>query len=830
MKRPGRTPEGVGPTVSAANGGIAAGGDIANASTFTQIINNENAIVLPPEAFTPITDVHVLPDTTNVPRPGSFVGRVRTLETLDTTFARAGGLTVQVLHGLGGVGKSTLAAHWARTRCAGNPRWWITADSETAVTTGLADLAHALQPALTALPTEVLRERAVQWLTGHDDWLIVLDNVDRIDHIRPLLDRFTTGRFLITTRRATGWHTTDTLRLDVPDENEAFDLFTRVLRRQRPRDIDGIAEVCAELGHLPLALEQAAAYCAETRTPPRSYLDMLAKWPAAMYGETAEDHDPSHTIARVWRITLDRLDDTPLAGVVLRILAWYAPTDIPRNLLDDLAAPPALAKALGRLNAHSMITEHDGLITVHRLVQAFARTPDPNDPHRHAEDVTLARDKASERLAQALPTNPRDPSAWPTWRRLLPHVTDHTGHIPDGAETAMTARLLHETAVFLNDQGDTARAIANNARALGIRTRVLGEDDPDTLASRNNLAQIHAQAGNPRLAVVLHERTLADRRRVLGEDHPDTITSRNNLAGAYQTNGEVRRAAELFERIVVDSRQILGEHHPDTLRARNNLAGAYQAIGNITRAVGLYKSTLSDRRHVLGERHPDTLASRSNLASAYLAAGNTIRAIRLFDEIATDCTSLFGEKHPMALTARVNLAAAHLQAGNATQAVALFEHILTDLETVLVKNHPNVLTARNNLAAAYRAANNPGRAIPLLRDVHVRLESTLGVDNPQTLTARNNLGCAHQQAGNTTEAILLFETTLDGRARVLGLEHIQTLTTRNNLATAYFATGQRRRAIPHLEEVLTGFERALGSDHPSTVQVRRNLERARGVR
>ncbi|WP_331769008.1 ATP-binding protein (plasmid) [Embleya sp. NBC_00888] len=314
MKRPGPNPEDIGPTVSATHAGVAAGGDIANVNTFSQINHSENAIVLPPEAFTPITDVHVLPDTTNVPGPGSFVGRARALKTLDTTFAREGGLTVQVLHGLGGVGKSTLAAHWARTRCAGNPRWWITADSETAVNTGLADLARALQPALTTLPTEVLRQRAVQWLTGHDDWLIVLDNVDRIDHIRPLLDRFTTGRILITTRRATGWHTTDTLRLDVPDENEALDLFTRILRRQSPHDIDGIAEVCAELGHLPLALEQAAAYCAETGVTPRAYLDMLARWPAQMYAAVPEGGSAERNIARVWHITLDRLTDTPLAG------------------------------------------------------------------------------------------------------------------------------------------------------------------------------------------------------------------------------------------------------------------------------------------------------------------------------------------------------------------------------------------------------------------------------------------------------------------------------------------------------------------------------------
>ena len=35
----------------------------------------------------------------------------------------------------------------------------------------------------------------------------------------------------------------------------------------------------------------------------------------------------------------------------------------------------------------------------------------------------------------------------------------------------------------------------------------------------------------------MHEQTLADRERVLGPDHPDTLQSRNNLANAYQAAG-----------------------------------------------------------------------------------------------------------------------------------------------------------------------------------------------------------------------------------------------------------------------------------------------------
>jgi hypothetical protein len=89
-------------------------------------------------------------------------------------------------------------------------------------------------------------------------------------------------------------------------------------------------------------------------------------------------------------VTLDRLADDPLAGQVLRILAWYAPGAIPRALPDGLADPPAVLRAVGRLAACSMLTAAAGTLAMHRLVQAVTRTPDPGDPHRDPRQQTPA--------------------------------------------------------------------------------------------------------------------------------------------------------------------------------------------------------------------------------------------------------------------------------------------------------------------------------------------------------------------------------------------------------------------------------------------------------
>jgi hypothetical protein len=118
--------------------------------------------------------------------------------------------------------------------------------------------------------TDELREWALLWLAAHRNWLIVLDNVNDPQHVRPIIERAGRGgRFLITSRRSTGWHQlSSTVALDVLEEAEAVELFTRILNHQKERDSDGAAEVCEEVGFLPLAVEQAASYCAETGVSP----------------------------------------------------------------------------------------------------------------------------------------------------------------------------------------------------------------------------------------------------------------------------------------------------------------------------------------------------------------------------------------------------------------------------------------------------------------------------------------------------------------------------------------------------------------------------------
>ncbi|MFF0768532.1 tetratricopeptide repeat protein [Nonomuraea wenchangensis] len=782
----------------------------------------------------PVDQVTAPAGTMNLPSPaGLFVGRADELAEVEAALKASGEVVVAAVHGLGGIGKSTLAAHYARaqaTMC--NPVWWITADSPTAVQAGLAALAGVLEPELAAvLPLEALADRAASWLAAHEGWLLVLDDVTDPADVAPLLGRTLAGRVLVTSRLGQGWHRLGArvLRLDVLEEGEAVDLLTRIVGSSpQPASstvtTDGALELVRELGCLPLAVDQAGAYLHQTRLSPRAYLELLRRQPMVMYDRTARGSDAERTIARIWRLTLDRLAGAPLAGDLLRMLAWYGAEPIPRILLDGLDAEPSeVQHALGELAAYNMITLDSETITVHRLVQAVARTPGSEDPHRRPADIDTARGQATDLLSDALPATYSEPADWPAWRTLLPHITALAEHTSPGTDTTATAWLINRVGLFLGNQGAVHRAIHCFKRVHTTYERVLGGDHPDSLTSRNNLASAYQSAGDLGRAIPLYEQTLADSERVLGGDHPDTLASRNNLASAYQSAGDLGRAIPLFEQTLADSERVLGADHPNTLASRNNLAYAYREAGDLGRAIPLYEQTLAERERVLGGDHPDTLTSRNNLASAYESVGDLGRAIPLFEQTLADSERVLGADHPNTLISRNNLASAYESAGDLGRAIPLYEQTLAERERVLGGDHPSTLTSRNNLAYTYQAAGDLGRAIPLYEQTLAERERVLGGDHPNTLISRNNLAYAYESVGDLGRAIPLFEQTLADSERVLGGDHPSTLISRNNLASAYESAGDLGRAIPLYEQTLAERERVLGGDHPSTLASRNNL-------
>jgi len=614
---------------------------------------------LPPEAISAPAEIAVAGRLHNLPAPSNpvFVDRQEALTQLDAAMSQDPPVSPPVVHGLGGSGKSTLALHFAhRNRSRFNPVWWISADSPTSVTTGLAELAARLHPSgnLTAKTSTEAAAWAVGWLQAHDGWLLVLDDADSPRTIEPVLGTLAGGRHLITSRRATGWHrTARPLPLALLPPDAALDLLMQITNSGDDSDRAALERLAAELGYLPLALEQAAAYIQHTAIAPAAYLDRLRRYPGRMFAtsapaDAAGESGRERTIARIWQLSVQAISgEQPLAGEILRTLAWFGPDPIPRDLAYLLHEDPlTVDDALALLNAYSMITLTSQTIAIHRLVQAVARIPDPADPHRAPDAVSRARDRAEYLLLKSLPGDPLfNVSSWPRWRELLPHVLALTEHAGPDQDTAATAGILRAASGFLQGDGHFDQAIASARRAADAYQRMEGADALDTLEARSFLASAYRAAGDLAAAGPLHEQNLADCERVLGTDHPQTLIARANLAYLYAVLGEPARALALHQRNLTDYERVHGTDHPHTLNARANLASSYRALGDLSRAIELHEQSAADYARIFGPDHAETVTARSNLAYAYQLAGDFGRALPLHQQVLTDRERLYGPDH-----------------------------------------------------------------------------------------------------------------------------------------------------------------------------------------
>ncbi|MGW7449416.1 FxSxx-COOH system tetratricopeptide repeat protein [Kitasatospora sp. NPDC054795] len=817
-------------------------GQIANFNSSNDglMVTQVTTIVLPAEALRSAADTPAV-DVVHLLRPnGRFTGRERELAALREVLSaeRTGpGAATAVLHGLGGVGKSTLARQYAQTfRTAYDLVWWIEASSPGAVEEALAEVARRLNPvrAGTAQQPE-LTAWALAWFQHHTNWLLVYDNVEDPALLAPYLGSLTGGHHLITTRLADFWDAVGVasdgalLALDVLPQEQAAELLWSWVSEWDGSDESRweVGQLARELGGLPLALDQAGAYLRRTRTTVASYRRRLG----LQLSRTPAGRDPQRTVARVWQVTLAAVaEDDPVAVDLLHALAWLDADGCPRDLVSRLAPDEIAADdALGVLHAYSMIGYAWRDVRVHRLVQGVLRADAL--ARRPAGAAPRGRHEAEQALLKALgPAGPGQEADAAELARLAGQVRALAATDPRDSCDSAVFNLYAGAALHLEAQGQTIRTLPLYEGYDAQIRHGFGPEHPLALVAGSALARVHLATGRPDRSIGILGPLLEQSLRVHGPGHLTTLNIRSGLASAHQARGSVQQAIEEYEKAADDSRDALGPDHLRTLTLLSDLAGAYASLGRTDRAVGIYEDLLRrDTAHAGPGDRPrpmvglNGLRLRNNLAGAYETVGRYRQSIALYQEVLADFEELVGSEHPDTLSCLSNLGHAHEAAGDLERAREIYRDVLTRRADALGEEHPDTLLSRSNLACLCLTSGDIATGFDLCRTTLAQRTGVLGPEHPDTLVSVSMLASAHDAAGEPERALPLFEEALRLRRKVLGPNHPDTLRSAGNLASAYHGRGESARAVPLFETVLAEQERVLGPESRDTVLTRNNL-------
>ncbi|WP_143673896.1 tetratricopeptide repeat protein [Streptomyces sp. or20] len=178
-----------------------------------------------------------------------------------------------------------------------------------------------------------------------------------------------------------------------------------------------------------------------------------------------------------------------------------------------------------------------------------------------------------------------------------------------------------ETTPWTGPTEDPADDVNTLARLVKERARVLGPDDPETLATRGLLAISRGRAGDPAGAADALAELLFEMLRVVGREHPLTVGTLGSLAQCRGAAGDPVGATNSLTQLLPELVRVLGPDHPDTLASRSSIAMFRSAAGDWAGAADTYADLLTDMLRVLGPDHPQTIHVRNSLVVAQGKAG-----------------------------------------------------------------------------------------------------------------------------------------------------------------------------------------------------------------
>ena len=718
----------------------------------------------------------------NVPyrRNPYFTGREDVLNHLDDVLHAAQNVTLTQPHaisGLGGIGKTQTAVEYAyRFRNDYSAILWVRAETREVLTTDLMAIASLIGlPETNEHNQHRVIEAVKNWLKEHDKWLLILDNVEKIDVIEEFLPNEFSGHVLLTTRsQVTG---TIAQRIDLehmtPEEGAHFLLhrakllpYTSSLKNASEPLLSVALTLTQQMGGLPLALDQAGAYIEETGCSLPTFLALLEADTLRLLSGKKQIADYPHSVVTTIAFAFERIQQRNSAAADLLIVcAFLAPDQIPeelivgnkhlfRSALQEAVNDPFLFNAAMReLLSFSLLQRNSqtNTFTIHRLVQTILRmTMDEDTQHLWAERVVC--------MVNAVLPDFEELSRWSQAQRYFPHTINCTLLIDTYNIVSLeAANLLYQTGNYLTEQAQfkQAEALLKQAHALYLQLRE--PEHPNIAACLNDLGEIRRFQGNYTQAEELYKQALMILEKTSGTENSGIASTLNNLGLLYYYQHKYEQAEPFYHRALAIYKTIRGEDDTYIAMSLNNLALLYTRQGKYIQAETLYQQTLTIVEKKLGPEHRRTATSLNNLAKLYYYQGKYEQAEQLYIRVLAIHKAISGEDDPHVALALNNLALLYAHQSKYTQAEAHFQRALQIRIRTLGTEHPRTAQTLSDLASLLFENKEYEQAQQLFQQALAVQQKILERDHPDRITTVERYRQLLSATGQEDQAQLLLK-------------------------------------------------------------------------
>lgn len=414
------------------------------------------------------------------------------------------------------------------------------------------------------------------------------------------------------------------------------------------------------------------------------------------------------------------------------------------------------ASASERANAAYVANDYEEAERWAMQAAAEARTAAPVNPRTFIQALELAGLSAQAAIQ---------------YPRAMQHFREAEKFADVQRDSEEWAGLQDAIADLLFAQGKYGEAEKLFRTVIEVRSRVLGPEHPDTLASRHRLIYALNEEEKHAEAEAEARQVVALREKILGSEHPDTLLSCYNLANALYHGGKTPEAERLYREVLKLNQTVIGPEHRRTLAARIGLANTLNDQGKYAEAIRFYRDAIKLDEKVYGREHPVTLNDRMNLATALQANRDNPAAEAEYRTVITLQEKVIGPEHAHTLNTRNNLAELLDDEGRFAEAEAECRQIIGLEEKIVGPEHRLTLNSRGNLAVALIGQGKIEEAQGQIAEVMRLMEDKLGPGYPDTVsfTIKFATGLAHQ--GKAQEAVEIVGGAEERARRTLGPNH-----------------------------------------------------------
>jgi tetratricopeptide (TPR) repeat protein/transcriptional regulator with XRE-family HTH domain len=655
-----------------------------------------------------------------------FTGRETLITSLEKRFSQTRTAILPhtvALYGLGGTGKTQIALEYAfRYRERYTYVFWVQATNRETLISGLAELAELLGVPHRGSQNQQRGIQALkQWLSNNKDWLLILDDANDLPLVQTFLPVDHQGHLLFTTYSQVTGTSAEGIEVQQMDLDEGCLLLLHrakvlkdgeALTQASAENQSNAQRIVKEMGCLPLALVQAAAYIEETGCMLAEYLMLYSThYQELLAHRSAFALDYPETVATTWLLSFQQIEQShPAASDILRFLAFIAPDNIPLELLllgsayisDTFRSGTSdayeIEKALQVLRKYSFVRRDSSAssLSIHRLVQVvLQQNIDPVARRLWAEKVVRTVNAAFPQENQHTDQK---------YLRYLPHVKACAALIDFyQLRFPVSAQLLFRVGSYLYFHGLYEQSQQFHQQALEIREQIGGNDRLELAESLNALALLSRVQNDYAQAEKLHLQALDIREKAFRIDpacvDPDKIAeSLNNLGVLYRNQHKYDQAEHFLQRALTNYQQY-GQEPSGALAIRMNLAKLYIEQEQYERARRILQLTMISFRETSQRDNPLVVQNLNLLAQVAHQQHDDQEAEKLWKRAVEIIEQTLGMHHPALAEIFDQLTSIYIARGDLTQAQLFARQALSISEKALGLEHDDTRFYSDRLAS-----------------------------------------------------------------------------------------------------------------------------------